>query len=69
MKRNDAMCVLSGSLKKVWRCLEKKPAVHQERPRGLPEPAGEELPHLHGVSQASSQVSEVIFCTIRSVIN
>ena len=69
MKLDGAMCVLSGSLKKVWRCLEKEQAVYQKGPRGLPEPAGEELSHLHGVPQASSQVSEIIFCAICSVID
>ena len=53
MIHHNDTCVLSGSLKKVWGCLEKKPAVHQERPGGLPEPAGEELPPVHGVLETS----------------
>ena len=36
-----------------WRCPEAEPAVHQEGPGGLPEPAGEELPPVHGVLETS----------------
>merc|ERR1719270_564512 len=54
-KHENKLRLCFKDLLKVWRCLEKEQAVHQEGPRGLPEPAGEELSHLHGVPQASSQ--------------
>ena len=37
----------------VWRRSEEKQAVHKEGPGSLPEPAGEELPPVYGVSQTS----------------
>ena len=52
--------IVPGPFKEVWRCPKKKPAVYQEGPGGLPEPAGEELPHMHGVPQATSQVKLVM---------
>ena len=49
-------CILPGPSEEVRRCPEKEPSVYQEGPGGLPEPVGEELPHLHGIPQAASQV-------------
>ena len=53
-------CFLSGPFEKVGRRPEKEPSVYQEGPGGLPEPAGEELSHMHGVPKATSQVELVI---------
>ena len=45
--------MFQGVVEEKWRCPEAEPAVHQEGPGGLPEPAGEELPPVHGVLETS----------------
>ena len=64
----------------MWRRPEEEQTVHKEGPGGLPEPAGEELPPVHGVLETSdtargrtcqpsagSQVREIL--TINHIIN
>ena len=55
--------ILPGPSEEVRRCPEKEPSVYQEGPGGLPEPAGKELPHMHGIPQAASQVELVMVIT------
>ena len=55
--RKQAEVVFQRTLEEVWRRSEEKQAVHKEGPRGLSEPAGEELPPVYGVSQASHTAS------------
>ena len=45
--------MLQRVVEEEWRRFEAKPAVYQEGPGGLPEPAGEELPPVHGVLETS----------------
>ena len=45
--------MLQRTSQEMWRCPEEEQTVHKEGPGGLPEPAGEELPPVHGVPQAS----------------
>ena len=45
--------MFQGTPEEVWRRSEEKQAVHKEGSGSVPEPAGEELPPVYGVSQTS----------------
>ena len=49
--------MFQGITEEEWRRIEEKQTVYQEGPGGLSESAGEELPPVHGLPQATDPAS------------